>query len=374
MTVDRRTFLTGAGALSGMAAASRSDAQNSGSKRAGRRKGFRRIATEEAFATPEQVEAMTALAHSSWDALDFVLWRSLTDSRSPSPLRDRLLDVDNERIQVMDELGVSMQVLSLTAPGVQMFDADTATHIASAANDRLAEIIKRHPGRYAGLAAFAPQDPKRATFEMERAITRLKLNGFIVNSHTNGEYLDQPKYWPILEAAEALDAPIYIHPRCPPDSMAAPFRDYRLESSTWGFHSETGLHGARILVSGVLDRFPKLKIVLGHMGEGIPYWLWRIDYTYNAFRRTGQRMQLTPSEAFKRNFVITTSGVNSHSVLKYVIEVLGIDNVMWAIDYPYQAAPGSVEFMNTAPVSDEDREKLFHRNAERVFRIAAADA
>jgi predicted TIM-barrel fold metal-dependent hydrolase len=127
-----------------------------------------------------------------------------------------------------------------------------------------------------------------------------------------------------------------------------------------------------LLVSGVLDRFPKLKIVLGHMGEGIPYFLWRIDYTYAAFRPPEKRMSLTPTEMFKRNFAITTSGMNSHPVLKYVIEVLGIDNVMWAIDYPYQAAPGSVEFMNTAPVSDADRRKLFQGNAERIFHIAPA--
>jgi 2,3-dihydroxybenzoate decarboxylase/5-carboxyvanillate decarboxylase len=333
---------------------------------------MRRIATEEAFATPEQVDAMTTTCRTTWDSLDFVLWRQLTDPNKPSKLKERLLDVDHERLQIMDELGVAMHVLSLTAPGVQMLDPDTATAIATVANDRLADTIARHPGRYAGLAAFAPQDPRRAVVEMERAINKLKLNGFILNSHTNGEYLDNPKYWPLLEAAEALDAPIYIHPRCPPDALANLYRDYRLESATWGFQAETGLHGMRILLSGVLDRFPKLKIVLGHMGEGIPYWLWRIDYTYNAFHPPGQRMQLTPSEAFKRNFTITTSGVNSHATLKYVIEVLGVDNVMWAIDYPYQAAPGSVEFMNAAPVAEADREKLFHRNAERVFKIAAA--
>jgi 5-carboxyvanillate decarboxylase len=331
----------------------------------------RRIATEEAFATPEQVEAMMAACQSTWQSLDLVLWRQLTDSKNPSVLKSRLLDVDHERLTIMDELGVAMHVLSLTAPGVQMFDADTATHVAAVANDRLAETIARHPGRYAGLAAFAPQDPARAVVEMDRAINQLKLNGFILNSHTNGEYLDNPKFWPILEAAEALDAPIYLHPRCPADAMASAYRDYRLESATWGFQAETGLHGMRILLSGVLDRYPKLKIVLGHMGEGIPYWLWRIDYTYNAFHPPAQRMQLTPSEAFKRNFAITTSGVNSHATLKYVIEVLGIDHVMWAIDYPYQAAPGSVEFMNTAPVSTDDRARLFHGNAERIFKIAA---
>ena len=331
---------------------------------------MRRIATEEAFATPEQVEAMAALGRTTWDSLDLVLWRQLTNPKVPSVLKDRLLDVDQERLKLMDELGVDMQVLSLTAPGVQMFDADTATDIATSANDRLAAMIARHPGRYAGLGAFAPQDPKRAVREMERAIRDLHFNGFILNSHTGGEYLDSPKFWPILEAAEALDAPIYLHPRCPADAMAASYRDYRLESATWGFQAETGLHGMRLLLSGVLDRYPKLKIVLGHMGEGIPYWLWRIDYTYNAFHLPANRMQLTPSETFKRNFAITTSGVNSHATLKYVIEVLGIDNVMWAIDYPYQAAPGSVEFMNTAPVPRESLEKLFHRNAERVFKIS----
>jgi 5-carboxyvanillate decarboxylase len=367
MTLDRREFLAAAGALGAGATAI---AQKPGNA-AGRK--IRRIATEEAFATPEQFAAMGAIGRSSYDALDLVLWRQLTNEKNPNTvLRNRLLDVDGERIALMDQLGVSMMVLSLTAPGVQMFDADTAVDIAARANDALAATIQRHPQRYAGLAAFAPQDPARAVKEMERGIRELKLNGFIVNSHTNGEYLDAQKYWPILEAAEALGAPIYIHPRCPSDAMAGPFRDYRLESSTWGFQAETGLHAMRLLLSGVLDRFPKLKIVLGHMGEGIPYWLWRIDYTYNAFRRPEQRMQLTPTETFKRNFSITTSGVNSPPVLKYVMDVLGVDNVMWAIDYPYQAAPGSVDFMNTAPVSSADREKLFHGNAERIFGIAPA--
>jgi 5-carboxyvanillate decarboxylase len=364
--------LAAAGALGGASVLPETSAAEADRTRSpGGVRNFRRIATEEAFSTPEQMDAMAALGHSVWNSLDFVLWRALTDSKNPhSPLRDRLLDVDHERLRIMDELGVDMHVLSLTSPGVQMFDPDTATSLASVANDRLAEIIRQHPGRYAGLASFAPQDPERAAKEMDRAVNTLKLNGFIVNSHTGGEYLDEPKFWPIFEAAEALDAPLYIHPRCPPDDLARPFRDYRMESSTWGFQSETGLHAVRILVSGVLDRFPKLKIVLGHMGEGVPYFLWRIDYTYNAFRPAGQRMKLTPTEAFKRNFAITTSGVNSHAVLKYVIEVLGVENVMWAIDYPYQAAPGSVEFMNTAPVSDDDKEKLFHGNAERIFKIA----
>ena len=147
-----------------------------------------------------------------------------------------------------------------------MFHVDTATALASLVNDRIAEAVRKHPARFAGLATLAPQDPKRAVAEMERAIQRLKLNGFIINSHTNNEYLDQQKFWPILEAAEGLDAPIYIHPRAPADGMAAPFRDYRLEAAVWGYGVEVGTHAVRLMMSGVLDRFPKLKVVIGHMG------------------------------------------------------------------------------------------------------------
>lgn len=374
MTVDRRTMLKGAGVASA-ALAMAGEATVAAERAAGPPpKSYRRIATEEAFATPEQVEAMAGIGRGNWDALDFVLWRTMTNAPAGAPsatrgasLHDRLLDLDAGRIKAMDDLGVTMMVLSLTAPGVQMFTPDVASTIAARSNDILAEAIRRHPTRFAGLGAFAPHDPKRAVKEMERCIRTLGFNGFILNSHTNGEYLDNPKYWPILEAAEALDAPIYIHPRCPPDQFYNLYQDYRMESSTWGFNAETGYHGVRMLVSGVFDRFPKLKIVLGHMGEGIPYFLWRIDYTYNALNPI--KMKLKPSEYFKRNFAITTSGLHSNEVLDYVIKVLGIDRVMWAIDYPYQAAPGAVDFMNNAPVSDAERAALFHINAERIFKI-----
>src|SRR5262245_22192445 len=337
---------------------------------------FRRIATEEAFSIPEVANALRDVARAPGNSLDLMLVKSIYDAQAGGPraeLRGRLIDLEHERLRDMDANGVDMHLLSLTAPGVQMFDADTATDLATLANDRLAETIARHPRRFAGLASFAPQSPKRAAKEMERAIRQLKLNGFVVNSHTNGEYLDDPKYWPVLEAAEALDGCIYIHPRAPAEGLAAPFHHYGMDSALWAYGVETATHAVRLMLSGVFDRFPKLKICLGHMGEAVHFWLWRIDHMSLSAQSQGRapKLQLKPSEYFKRNFVITTSGQESHLALDFSIKALGIDNVLWAIDYPYQPSAPAVAFMDSAPLSDAEKAQLYHGNAERVFHIRA---
>jgi len=334
---------------------------------------IRRIATEEAFTIPEVVVALRDVIQAPGQSLDLEVLRRVygasLDSRSG--LLSALLDLEDGRVRDMDENGVAMHLLSLTYPGVQLFDADTATDLAILANDRLAETIRRHPNRYAGLASFAPQSPLRAAKEMERAINRLKLNGFIVNSHTNNEYLDNRKYWPILEAAEALEACVYLHPRAPSDGMAGPFRDYGLDNATWGFGIETGTHAVRLILSGVLDRFPKLKLCLGHMGEGVHFWLYRIDLMQARAQSWGivPKLQMKPSEYFVRNFVITTCGQEDHLALDYSIKKLGVANVLWSIDYPFQSTAAAVSFVDTAPISDVDRAAIYHINAERVFHI-----
>ncbi len=376
MSMNRREFLEGsskvlsasllAGGVAGVAAAgAAADVPKPGKK-------YRLIATEEAFATPEQANFFRGAAATEWHDPDVNMWRSFLTNE---PLLRRLLDLEQERLGSMDEFGVDMHLLSLTAPGVQLLDADSGTALAASANDHLAETIKKHPTRYAGLASFAPQDPKRAAKEIERAIKDLKLNGLIVNSHTNGEYLDDPKFWPIFEAATSLDAALYIHPRNLPqhveDIMTAAIN---LDGAIWGFQMETGLHAMRLIVGGVFDRFPKLKIVLGHMGEALPYWLYRIDYMYNVYTSRGRdahKIQRKPSEYVKDNFLITTSGVNSHAVLQYCHSVLGPDNIMFAIDYPYQDTESAVAFMNSAPLPEADVEKITHGNAEKIFHIAA---
>ena len=346
------------------------------SSQTGSRK-FRRIATEEAFSIPEVANALREVSRAPGSTLDLMLVKSIYDAEPGNPrgnLRAQLLDLEDQRLRDMDANGVDVHLLSLTAPGVQMFDADTATELAALANDRLAETIARHPARFAGLASFAPQSPKRAAKEMERAIRTLKLNGFVVNSHTNGEYLDDPKYWPALEAAEAVDACLYIHPRAPAEGLAAPFRHYGMDSALWAYGVETATHAVRLMLGGVFDRFPKLKICLGHMGEGVHFWLWRIDYMSASAQAQGRapKLKLKPSEYFKRNFVITTSGQESHLALDFSIKALGADNVLWAIDYPYQPSAPAVAFMDSAPISDSDKAKIYHQNAERVFHIKPA--
>ena len=333
---------------------------------------MKRIATEEAFSIPEQMDAMRAVLRKSdtYDP-DLFLWDYLTRG---GQLTDRLLDLEGERLRIMDEAGIDMQLLALTSTGVQMLDADRGTTLAALANDRLAEVIARHPRRFAGLCTVAPQDPARAAREIERSVRGLKLNGVMINSHTHGEYLDQPKFLPILEAAAALEVPLYIHPRSPAPSMAGAYREYHLEHAIWGYAVEAGLHAVRLIMSGVFDRIPALRIVIGHMGENIPYALYRMDWMHEMTGRTKMMerppLKLPPSEYFKRNFTITTSGVNWTPALQFCIGVLGVDRIMWAVDYPYQETTEAVQWLNEAGIADGHKERIFHANAERIFGIA----
>ncbi len=338
---------------------------------------IRKIATEEAFSIPEVARELQKVARAPGDSADLPLVKGIYDAQpgyGDMKFLDGLLDIEGKRLREMDEYGVDIQLLSLTAPGVQMFDADTACELATLANDRLAEVISRHPARFAGLAAFAPQSPKRAAKEMERAIGKLHLNGFIVNSHTNNEYFDDPKFWPILEAAEALDRCIYIHPRAPSEGLKGPLREYGMDSAMWAYGVEVGTHAVRMMASGLFDRFPKLKICIGHMGEAVHFWIWRITFMNSRAQvmRRAPKTQLTMEEYFKRNFVITTSGVEDPLALDYSVRKLGADNVLWAIDYPYQPTAPAVAFMDAAPLSDADKAKVYHRNAERIFHIKPA--
>jgi len=335
---------------------------------------MRKIATEEAFSIPEVAARIGRFVEDGGDgSLDM---NSMNLIYGPGRYEDGfdflsgLIDWD-ARLADMDANGIDMHVLSLTAPGVQLFPAEEAVQLAALANDRLADAVRAHPDRFAGLASFAPQDPERAALEIERARNTLGLHGLVVNSHTNDEYYDDEKFWPIFEAAERTDAAIYIHPRAPSRQMAGPFKDYGMDTAMWGYGLETSTHAVRLICSGLFDRFPRLRIVLGHMGEGIPFWLWRIDYMHALAAGTGRfpRLALKPSEYFKRNFAITTSGQENPLALRYSIDMLGSENVMWAIDYPYQPTAPAVKFMNEAPLTDEERSLIFAGNAERIFHI-----
>jgi 5-carboxyvanillate decarboxylase len=333
------------------------------------RKSPRRIAAEEAFSLPEQFDAFRR--HGALAGADAPFWRLMTEGDNPFVRRvsRQLLDLADERIEIMDSCGVDMHVLALTSPGVQTFPEPEACALARLANDRLAELIVRNPARFAGLATIAPQAPEEAAREIRRAVGELGLNGVMINSHTSDAYLDEPEFLPIFEAAAETGAAVYIHPRAPSSGMAAPFMKYGLETAIWGYGAETGLHGVRLIMSGIFDRFPDLKIVLGHMGEGLPFWLWRLDYMH-AHGSNRPKLELRPSDYMRRNIAITTSGMNWPDVLDFCLKAVGEDNIMWAIDYPYQETPGAVRFLDKAPLQPAVREKIYARNAERIFRIA----
>jgi len=340
--------------------------------------GFKRIATEEAFNTKEIANAYRDLLASG--ASNDIGFNSLVGYylRNPSErtraVAERLEDLGSRRLGDMDATGIDMQIVSLTAPGVQIFDADLGEGLARSANDELADAIAKHPTRYSGLAAIAPQNPAAAAKELERAVTQLKLKGAIVNSHTHGEYLDDEKFWDILAAAEALDVPLYIHPNTPPNSWIEPFMQRGLDGAVFGFAVETGLHALRLVVSGAFDRFPKLRVVLGHLGEGLPYWLFRIDFMHGASVRSNRyasqpKLKRKASEYLKENFYYTTSGMAWTPPIRYVQEVMGIDRVMYAQDYPYQFVPEEVNVTDELRLSYEDHKAFYQTNAERVFKL-----
>ena len=343
-----------------------------------RKPGYRRIATEEAWAPKEMLDLYRKLlAKRSFKDPGF---RSLmgfylgSQSERARMVAARLSWLGDRRIRDMDESGIDMQVLALTAPGVQIFDRATAVSIARSSNDQLAEAVRKHPDRFAWLAAVAPQDPAAAAKELERAVQRLGLKGAVINSHTHGEYLDDRKYWEILEAAEALDVPIYLHPRDLPRAMIQPFLERGLDGAIYGFGCETGLHMLRIIVSGAFDRFPKLQFIIGHGGEALPYWMYRIDYMHAATVKSKRYASMKPlkkrpSDYLRENIYITNSGVAWAPAIMFAQLVLGVDRVLYAMDYPYQFNPSEVTTLDAMPISPREKKMFFQSNAERVFSL-----
>ena len=333
----------------------------------------RRIAVEEAFVTEEIAKEWKQVLASKFVEPGFRMMGNSILGEDPGArmVHSRLVEIGAGRIAQMDADGIDLAVLSITSPGVQAFDAVTATQLAKDANDVLFRAVQDNPTRLAGLAAVAPQYPRGAAQELERAMQTLGMKGFLINSHTMGEYLDDRKFWPIFEAANALDAPLYLHPREPGPNLVTPFLDYGLYFAGFGFAVETSLHAMRLIMCGLFDEFPKLKIVLGHMGEGLPFWLQRLDNRYLLQVKIGavKKMARLPSEYFLDHFVITTSGVMSAPALKLSIDVLGIDRIMFAADYPYESVSEGVTFLDSVDITDVQREKIYSKNAERFFKL-----
>jgi 2,3-dihydroxybenzoate decarboxylase len=338
---------------------------------------YRRIATEEAWAPQELLDMYADLFNSkTLDDPGFnSLWGFYGTSMEPRPatVRRKLADLDEERLADMDAAGIDFAVLALTSPGVQVFDRDTAVAVSRDSNDILKAAIDRHPDRYAGLCAIAPQAPELAAQELERC-KGLGFRGIINNSHTHGEYLSDKKFWPIFEAAEALELPIYLHPNTPPKNMIDPMLEVGLDGAIFGFGVETGMHMLRIITAGVFDQFPKLQFIIGHMGEALPYWMYRLDFMHNAQVSSKRYETLQPlkkkvSDYLKENVYITCSGMAWEPAVKFAQQQIGVDRVMYAMDYPYQYLKQEVVDMDAMDISDADKKLFFEGVATKVFKL-----
>ncbi|MGX1668083.1 amidohydrolase family protein [Streptomyces sp. NPDC055400] len=343
-------------------------------------RGYLRIATEEAFATPELLaEYRTLLDSGEADDPGFSsLWGFYAgDSPRARLLRERLVDLGERRLADMDATGIDRAILSLTSPGVQIFDSGRAVALAEQANDVLADACRRHPDRYTGLTAIAPQDPGKAAAEITRGHRDLGFRGVIVNSHTQGAYLDDPRFEPILATAEDLGTPIYLHPNTPSKGLIGPLLEAGLDGAIYGFAVETGMHLLRLITSGVFDRHPRLRVVVGHLGEALPFWLPRLDFMHAASVKAGRYeamppLELKPSEYLRRNVWVTTSGMAWQPAIRFVHEVLGADRVMYAMDYPYQYVADEVRAQDDLPFPDAELRAFFQTNAEHVFGLPPA--
>ena len=337
---------------------------------------YKRIATEEAWTFPALVEAQMKYLQSGAAPEDDSLKMAGLFARMPS-LQEMLLDLGDLRLSHMDEFGIDRQLLLLTAPGVQVVKPGEGTPLSREANDIAADACARHPDRFSALAAFDPRDVAGSVKELDRALGTLKLNGAVLNSHWQGHYIDEQDYWPILEALEAHDGALYIHPTAP---YNAPHYETRgFFGALGGFPHDVWLHTMGLIFSGAFDRFPKLKLVIGHLGECLPLHLYRFDWMQgNADNRAGLRGGQPPvklkhpvSHYFRNNIWVTTSGVGWEPGIKFCMDVLGPERVLYAMDYPYQQSSDEVAAYDRLTISDEHKKMLMEGNARKVFNLPA---
>jgi 2,3-dihydroxybenzoate decarboxylase len=281
----------------------------------------------------------------------------------------RLLDFGEQRLGAMDGAGITRSVLSVSGPGVQV-ERDTATAVRKAreANEFLATQIRKRPDRYAGFAHLAMQDPRAAADELERCVRDLGFCGAMINGHTNGVYLDHPSCAPLWERAEALQALIYIHPADPVAPIPSLAGHPGLQRATWEWGFETGTHALRLVFGGVFDRFPRARLALGHLGETLPFLLWRFD---SRARLYGVKLDKQPSDYIKHNLVVTLSGMYSREPLDCVIAALGADHVMFSADYPFESSAEAGAFMDTVALPEQVRADIAYRNAEALLGLKA---
>lgn len=325
---------------------------------------MRVIALEEHFSTPAMAAMATPPGRGS--VYNDVLARL-------SPILD---DLGEARLADMDAAGLDVQVLSMMAPGAQALTGDEAIAASRAANDHLAEAVRAHPGRFVGMAALPTSDASAAGDELARAVTELGFKGGTVNGTTQGRFLDASGFDPLFRVAQSLDVPLYLHPAPPPVSVTqayytgfSPMVDTLLATSGWGWHAEAGLHALRMMLGGVFDRFSRLQVILGHMGEFVPAATSRLEAIFDGQRRRELGLERPVGHYVRENLYYTTSGYTDDAMTRYLVDIVGVDRVMFAVDYPFLANATATSWLAATPLADDEREAIAHRNAERVLGL-----
>ena len=331
---------------------------------------MRIVALEEHYTVPRIVAAIDpgAIARRGFPGPEFV-WAQTTK-------RNELADLGAARLADMDTSGITVQVLSVAGPGADLVPGQKGIDLARAYNDALAESCARHPTRYRGFAHLPMLAPDAAADELERTVKDLGFHGVLVNGATDGRFLDDPMFEPILARAEALDMPIYIHPGIPTEAIRNAYYDglpgnfsFTMALSAWGWHADTAIHTLRLVLSGALDRHPALKIVIGHMGEALPFMLDRIDETTAATAKTLLRRSVR--QTLTDQVWITTSGFFTMVPFMAALMTFGVDRIMFSVDYPFASNARARAFLDALPVSPADRVKIAHGNADRLLRLPA---
>jgi len=291
------------------------------------------------------------------------------------PLADKLSDLGALRLAEMDEAGVTVHVLSASGPGAYLLDGADGVAFARDINDVLAKAVSAHPDRFAGFAHLPMQSPQAAADELDRAVRELGFCGALINGLTEGRFLDDPRFAPILARAEALDVPIYLHPGLPPRSVYEAYYDglpgatgFRLSTAAWGWHSETAIHILRLVLSGTLDRHPKLKLIIGHMGEGLAAMMVRSDKILNP---EAPHLKRSVKDTILDHVSVTTSGMFTQPPLEALLAVFGADRVMFSIDYPYSSNRLGRDFIDSLKLPPAELEKFAHGNADRLLKLTS---
>ncbi len=285
----------------------------------------------------------------------------------------KLSDLGKQRIADMDEAGIDLQVLSHTVPSPELLEQARAVPLARRVNDEMAEAVRRYPKRFAAFATLPVADPAASAEELERTVKQLGFKGAMINGIPQGRFLDDPFFTPIFERAEVLDVPLYLHPAPPPEAVRKayfsglePGLGHMLSIAGWGWHAEQGLHTIRLIATGMFDRFPKLQIIIGHMGEMIPFFLARIDAVVTP---AAKDLKKSVADYFHSNVHITTSGIFTAPPLYLALEVVGADRILFSVDYPYSSNETGRAFLDKLSLSPADFEKITHGNAERLLKL-----